>query len=61
MGGDGCYATVRTDGLLTMALAGCIVGSGDMLGTPGWYALKSQAAFEHWLRLSELLDVLAKS
>ena len=31
MGGDGCYAAVRTDGLLTLALAGCIVGSGDML------------------------------
>jgi hypothetical protein len=35
MAGDGCYATVRTDGLLTMTLAGCIVGSGDMLVTPG--------------------------
>jgi hypothetical protein len=35
MAGDCCYATVRADGLLTMALDGCIVVSTDMLGTPG--------------------------
>jgi len=32
MGGDCCYASVRADGLLTMALADCIVGSGTCWG-----------------------------